>query len=172
MWVTLKSSAPCVSTIQTRLSSWQRWMSHLLCTGCWQVLTSVSYCPFPWSFSVPGSESRQRQDSAPTLVCLLPQVQTPSSGSTRLPACGSQRCWCVKSCCGWAPVQGWCSLPLTQYHQLSTGHLSALLASARDTLAMSASWRSASRRLQPALPNSTTSPRYRWVYTSYANQGT
>lgn len=46
----------CVSTIQTRLSSWQRWMSHLLCTGCWQVLTSVSYCPFPWSFSVPGSE--------------------------------------------------------------------------------------------------------------------
>ena len=31
-------------------------MSHLLCTGCWQVLTSGSYCPFPWSFSVPGSE--------------------------------------------------------------------------------------------------------------------
>lgn len=83
----------------------------------------------------------QRQDSAPALVCLLPQVQTPSSGSTRLPACGSQRCWCVKSCCGWAPVQGWCSpCPPHPVPSAVHGHLSALLASARDTLAMSASW--------------------------------
>lgn len=43
----------CVSTIQTRLSSWQRWTSLLPCTGCWQVAASVYHSFPPEPFPLP-----------------------------------------------------------------------------------------------------------------------
>lgn len=65
----------------------------------------------------------------------------PSSGSTRLPACGSRRCWCVKSCCGWARAPVSCSpCPPHPVPSAARGCLSALPAWARDTLATCASW--------------------------------
>lgn len=65
----------------------------------------------------------------------------PSSGSTRLPVCESQRCWCVRSCCGWAPVLVLSSpCPPRPVLSAAHGHHSAPQALARDTPATSASW--------------------------------
>uniref|UniRef100_A0A8D2GGG2 Rho guanine nucleotide exchange factor 17 n=1 Tax=Theropithecus gelada TaxID=9565 RepID=A0A8D2GGG2_THEGE len=69
------------------------------------------------------------------------EARMPSSGSTRLPVCESQRCWCVRSCCGWAPVLV-LSSPCPPRPVLSAAHgrHSAPQALARDTPATSASW--------------------------------
>lgn len=84
----------------------------------------------PWKAVCPVIEEAEPGPAFGPSAGLFPtQAQMPSSGSTRLPACGSQRCWYVKSCCGWAPVLVSCSpCPPLPVLSAAHGHLSALLA--------------------------------------------